>query len=289
MDSLIKAIASHGAIRILVADTTELVQEAVTRHQTLPTASAALGRTLTATAMLGSMLKGKEEKITVQINGGGPLGTLLADANGCGEVRGFAANPDVLLINEKTGKLDVGKAVGNQGTLKVIRHLSMKSDFTGTVDLQTGEIAEDFAYYFTVSEQTPSAVSLGVLIGEKGEVLAAGGLIIQLLPEAQEIDILMTEDVVKNMRPISAMIADEMTPTEIASKMFDDVQILTDTPLIFKCTCSRERMQEAIHTLERDQIEEMIRDDHGAEITCQFCNTHYHFNESELAALITHN
>lgn len=282
MDTLIKAMTKNGAIRILVTDTTQTVQEAASRHKTLPTASAALGRTLSATALLGSQLKDKDESVTVQINGKGPLGTILCEANMVGEVRGFVANPEVILINEETHKLDVGKAVGKDGTLRVIRNTRMKADFTGTVELQTGEIGDDFAYYFTVSEQTPSAVSLGVLVGKDNEILASGGLLIQLMPSASETDLLIAEDVVKHLRPISEMIHDGMTPDEIALALFEEVEIMGMSTVKFKCGCSKDHLLDALSTIDRDELEIMIREDKGAEITCHFCNTTYQFTEEEL-------
>jgi molecular chaperone Hsp33 len=282
MDTLIKAMTKSGGILIMVVNTTLTVQEAATRHQSLPTASAALGRTLSATAMLGAQLKDEGESVTVQINGKGPVGTILCEANTFGELRGFVSNPNVLLINEATHKLDVGKAVGIDGTLRVIRNTRMKADFTGTVELQTGEIGDDFAYYFTVSEQTPSAVSLGVLVGEHNEILASGGLLIQMLPSATETDLMMAEDVVKHLRPISEMIHDGMTPDEIALGLFDDVEIMGMNTVKFQCSCSKERLHDALSTIDRDELDQMIREDKGAEITCHFCNTVYSFSEDEL-------
>lgn len=286
MDTLIKALAHQGAIRVIVTDTTQTVREACKRHGTFPTASAALGRTLTMTAMLGSMLKTDQGKVTVQINGGGPLGTILCDANQACEVRGFVSNPEVYLYNPDTGKLDVGQAVGKQGTLRVIQDLKLKEDFTGTVQLQTGEIAEDFAYYFTLSEQTPSAVSLGVLVSETNEVIAAGGILIQMMPFASEADISIAEDVVKHLKPISTMIHEGMTPNEIAEGLFQDTEILGMSTVKFQCTCSRDRMFEALKTLEPKELTTMIEEDHGCEITCHFCNTHYHFTEAELNSMV---
>jgi molecular chaperone Hsp33 len=262
MDHIIKALARNGAIRIFVADTTELVCEAALRHKCYPTAAAALGRTMSAGALLGAFLKGADEKVTIQINGNGPLGTIMVDADGKGDIRGFVANPEVHFINPKTGKLDVGRAVGHDGTLKVIRDMSLRHDFTGTVELQTGEIAEDFAYYFTLSEQTPSAVSLGVLV-----------------------DIASAEQAVAKLRPISTMINEKLTPEIIAKQLFDDTVILESQPLRFKCTCTKERMADALKTLERDEIEAMIQTDHGCEITCHFCNTTYKFTEEDLTKL----
>jgi molecular chaperone Hsp33 len=285
MDHIIKALARNGAIRIFVADTTELVCEAALRHKCYPTAAAALGRTMSAGALLGAFLKGADEKVTIQINGNGPLGTIMVDADGKGDIRGFVANPEVHFINPKTGKLDVGRAVGHDGTLKVIRDMSLRHDFTGTVELQTGEIAEDFAYYFTLSEQTPSAVSLGVLVDKDGEVAASGALMIQMMPAASEADIASAEQAVAQLRPISTMINEKLTPEIIAKQLFDDTVILESLPLRFKCTCTKERMADALKTLERDEIEAMIQTDHGCEITCHFCNTTYKFTEEDLAKL----
>jgi len=285
MDTLVKAMTKNGAIRIMVINSTQTVSEAARRHVTYPTASAALGRTLSATALLGAMLKDEGESVTVQINGKGPLGTILCEANTFGELRGFVSNPEVLLINETTNKLDVGKAVGKDGTLRAIRNTHMKADFTGTVELQSGEIGDDFAYYFTVSEQTPSAVSLGVLVGKDSEILAAGGLLIQLMPSASETDILMTEDVVKHLRPISEMIHDGMTPDEIALGLFEEVEIMGVQTVMFKCSCSKERLHDALSTIDKDELELMINEDKGAEITCHFCNTSYHFSEEDLLTI----
>jgi molecular chaperone Hsp33 len=285
MDTILKALARNGAIRIFVADTTLLVREAAERHQCYPTAAAALGRTMSAGALLAAFLKGEDEKVTIQINGGGPLGTILVDANGKGDIRGFVANPEVHFINPVTGKLDVGRAVGHEGTLRVIRDMSLRTDFTGTVALQTGEIAEDFAYYFTLSEQTPSAVSLGVLVDKDSEVKASGAVMIQMMPAASDADIEAAEKAVASLRPISTMIDEGMTPVTIAKQLFDDTVILEEHPLRFACTCSKERMADALKTLEQDELAEMIDIDHGCEITCHFCNTSYHFTETDLSAL----
>lgn len=285
MDTLIKALAHNGAIRIIVVESTQTVKEAAQRHHTYPTASAALGRTLTMGAILGSTLKSDREKVMIQINGGGPLGTILVDANHQCEVRGFVANPDTHFINHQTGKLDVARAVGTEGTLRVIKDLSLKDDFTGTVALQSGEIAEDFAYYFSLSEQTPSAVSLGVLVDENNAVIAAGGILIQMMPFASEYDVLVAEDVVKHLKPVSQMIHEGLKPDAIVKALFEDTQVLGMSTVNFQCSCSRERMFEAISTVCQEELNAMIQDDHGAEMTCHFCNTHYHFSEEELRSI----
>jgi len=289
MDTLVKALALNHAIRVIAIDSTQLVKDACLRHHTFPTASAALGRTLSMTAILGSMLKNPNEKVTVQINGKGPIGTILCDTNGKGEVRGFVANPEVHFINENTHKLDVGKAVGINGTLKVIRDYQLKEDFTGTVNLQTGEIGEDFAYYFTASEQTPSAVSVGVLISEDNEVLSSGALLIQMMPNASETDILIAEDVITHLKPISQMIYEGFTPESLVNAIFDDVEILATHPVHFKCTCSKDRMKQALTTIDQESLISMIQEDKGCEIICHFCNTAYHFNENELKEIHTQN
>ena len=289
MDTLIKGLAHQGAIRIIVVDSTETVREACERHQTYPTASAALGRTLTMSAILGSMLKSDKEKVMIQINGGGPLGTILADGNSFCEVRGFVANPEVQIINEKTKKLDVGAAVGTDGTLRVIKDLSLKDDFTGTVKLQAGEIAEDFAYYFTLSEQTPSAVSLGVLVGEDNKVISAGGLLIQMMPFASEADIMIAEDVINHLKPMSQLIHEGFTPESLLKSLFQDVQVMGMSTVKFQCSCSRDRMFEALSTVCEEELNVMIHQDHGAEMTCHFCNTKYHFSDDELRSILVKN
>lgn len=286
MDTLVKALAHQGAIRIIVCDTTETIKHAAHVHKTYPTASAALGRTLSAAAIMGSMIKDEYTKISIQINGGGPLGTILVDVNANCEVRGFVSNPEVMLINSETKKLDVGAAVGVNGFLKVTKDFQLKDKFTGTVKLQSGEIAEDFAYYYTVSEQTPSAVSLGVLVDENSEVIAAGGVLIQMMPHAGEVDLQIAEDVIKNLKPISTLIHEGMKPKEIVQALFQDVEIISTQNVQFKCDCSKERMYEALKTVKTNELQEMITEDHGAELTCHFCNTSYHFNEDELETML---
>ena len=197
-DYIVRATAADGQIRAFAAYTKDVVEEARKRHDCWPTAAAALGRVLTIGSIMGSMQKNQDEKLTIQINGGGPIGTILVDCFPDGNVRGFVSDPHVHMTYNDTGKLAVGIAVGKEGTLKVIRDLGMKDDFAGTVNLQTGEIGDDFAYYFTVSEQTPSAVSLGVLVDTDNSVIAAGGLLIQMLPDAIEEDIEKVEAIVNS-------------------------------------------------------------------------------------------
>ena len=197
-DTLIHAISANGHIRVLTCTSTQLAEQARKQHNLWPTSAAALGRVLTITAILGSMLKTEKEKVTVQINGGGPIGTIMADGWANGDVRGFVGDPEIYLKYNDTGKLAVGTAVGKDGYLKVIKRMNMKNDFTGQVALVSGEIGEDFAYYFTISEQTPSAVSLGVLVDTDNSVMASGGILIQMMPEATEDDIKLAEATVAN-------------------------------------------------------------------------------------------
>lgn len=285
MDTMVRALAHHGRIRIFVCKTTELVEYARQRHDTFPTATAALGRLLSAGVLMGSMLKSDQEKISLTIRGDGPLKTLIVDADHQGNVRGLVGNPYVNITNEKTGKLDVGRAVG-RGLLNVVKDLNMKTDFTSSVELQTGEIGDDLAYYFSVSEQTPSAVSVGVLVNTDASVLSSGALIIQMMPDADEADIRITENVVAHLKPISQMIQEGMTPSEIALALYDDVEILHEQPIKFVCSCNKDRMRGALGTLEVIDLKDMIYEDHGCELTCHFCNTSYTFSEDELRDIL---
>ena len=240
---------------------------------------------MSATFMLGAMNKNKE-KMTVTINGGGPIGTMLATTNSDGKIKAFVGEPQVHYTYNDTGKLAVGVAVGNQGTLQVIKDMGLKEPFVGTVPLQTGEIGDDFSYYFMVSEQIPSVVSLGVLVDDTNEILSSGGFIIQLLPDATEEDIAYIEDKMKDFPPVSSLIHEGKTPEEILKMVFDDVEILDSQDLFFECDCSKEKMSQTLMTIGKDEIQSMIDEDHGCEMICHFCNTKYQFSEDELKELI---
>ena len=284
-DELLHALVCEGRVRVVINNTTQLCEEARRRHDCWPTAAAALGRVLSIGSIMGSMLKDESEKITIQINGGGPIGTILVDCFSDGNVRGFVGDPHQFYTYNDTGKLAVGVAVGHEGTLKVIRDLGMKEDFTGTVDLKTGEIGDDFAYYFTVSEQTPSVVSLGVLVEPDNSVSAAGGMLIQLMPDAKEEDIVKIENIVKELKPMSEMIHEGMSCADILNKYFDDAEILETKEIAFKCHCSKDGMKQALMTVGKEELQKMIQEDHGCEITCHWCNEHYNFSEEELKAI----
>ena len=284
-DYLVRGIVNSKNCRVFACSTTQLLEEARQKHGLWPTASAALGRMMSATFMLGAMNKNKE-KMTVTINGGGPIGTMLATTNSDGKIKAFVGEPQVHYTYNDTGKLAVGVAVGNQGTLQVIKDMGLKEPFVGTVPLQTGEIGDDFSYYFMVSEQIPSVVSLGVLVDDTNEILSSGGFIIQLLPDATEEDIAYIEDKMKDFPPVSTLIHEGKTPEEILKMVFDDVEILDSQDLFFECDCSKEKMSQTLMTIGKDEIQSMIDEDHGCEMICHFCNTKYQFSEDELKELI---
>ena len=284
-DYLVRGLVNSKNCRVFACQTTNLLEEARKDHDLWPTASAALGRMMSATLMMAAMNK-NNEKMTVTINGGGPIGTMMAVTCGDGHIKGFVGDPHVHYTYNDTGHLAVGVAVGTQGSLQVIRDMGLKEPFCGTVPLQTGEIGDDFSYYFMASEQTPSVVSVGVLVEETNEILASGGFIIQLLPEATEEDIAYIEDKIKNTPPVSQLLDEGHTPEEILKMIFEDVEILDTQDLSFECDCSKEKMEEALATLHTKDLEDMIKEDHGCEITCQFCNTHYQFSEEELKEIL---
>lgn len=284
-DQLIKAIACNDNVRIYLCSSTHLVEEARQRFDMWPTSAAALGRVLSCASMMGSMLKSEKEQLTININGGGPIGSIIVDAYSDGHVRGFVSDPHIMLQYNDTGKLAVGTAVGKQGYLSVTKDLHMKENWRGTVELQSGEIAEDFAYYFTVSEQTPSAVSLGVLVNEDSSIQSAGGLIIQMMPGASEEDIVKVENLLATLKPISTLMNENKDLEKLMLSFFDDVRILESIDICFKCHCDKTTMKRALMTIGKEDRLAMIEEDHGCEITCNFCNESYQFSEDELREL----
>ena len=284
-DYLLKALACEERVRIYICSSTHLVEDARQRFDLWPTSAATLGRTLSVGSLMGSMLKSDKEQLTIKINGGGPIGTVMVDAYSDGHVRGFVSDPHIMLQYNDTKKLAVGVAVGKDGYLQVIKDLNMKENWSGTVALQSGEIGDDFAYYFTVSEQTPSAVSVGVLVNPDNSIESAGGMIIQMLPDATEEDIVKVEQVVSNMEPISKLIKEHDSLEDILNLLFDDVKVLTSQEIEFRCKCDRASMKRVLVTLSKEERQKMIEEDHGCEITCNFCNEKYYFNEEELRDL----
>ena len=286
-DKLIRGLGINDEVRIFTLDTTETVNEAVKRHGAYPTAAAALGRAMTATVVLGAMLKG-EEKVTVTIEGGGPIGAIVTDANAKGEVRGYLKNPQVHFELNEHGKLDVRRAVGTNGFLRVAKDIGLKDNFVGNVEIVSGELGEDFSYYFYSSEQVPSIVALGVLVNPDNTIKAAGGLIIQVLPNATDETIDYLTEAAGKMTPISKLIDEGLTPEEIVDAAIgaDNWRKLDEMPVEFNCTCSKERFLNAMASLEKDDIKEMIEEDGGAEATCNFCRNTIWIEKEELEALL---
>ncbi|MDQ0363166.1 Hsp33 family molecular chaperone HslO [Breznakia pachnodae] len=285
-DQLVKAIACDGHVRIYVCNTTGIINYAQKQHDLWPTASATLGRVLSVASMMGGNLKSDKEKLTITINGGGPIGTVMADAYYGGNVRGFVGEPHVHYQYNDTGKLAVGVAVGTQGYLEVKKDLGLKEEFGGQVALQNGEIGDDFAYYFALSEQTPSVVSVGVLVDTDNTIISSGGLLIQMLPDASEEDIEKVEAVVKTLQPMSDLIKDNVALEEIVKSLFEDAKILETTDIAFTCNCSKERVENAIKLIDKEDLKAMIEEDHGSEVSCQFCNKTYTFSEEELQQIL---
>ncbi|MDA1478199.1 Hsp33 family molecular chaperone HslO [Bacillus changyiensis] len=285
MDYLVKAMAYEGKIRAYAARTTETISEAQSRHQTWATASAALGRTMTATVMMGAMLKG-DDKLTVKIEGGGPVGAIIADGNAKGEVRGYVSNPQIHFELNEQGKLDVRRAVGTSGTLSVVKDLGLRDLFTGQVEIVSGEIGEDFTYYLVASEQVPSSVGVGVLVNPDHTILAAGGFIFQLMPGTDEKTIKKLEMNLSQMEPISKLIQKGLTPEEVLSVVLgEEPEVLETIPVKFTCNCSKERFASGIIGLGKQEIQAMIDEDGKAEAQCHFCNETYIFTKEELEAL----
>lgn len=286
-DYLVKAIAYNNQVRAYAVRTTETVNEAQRRHLTWPTASAALGRSMTAGVILGAMLK-NEDKLTVKINGGGPIGTILVDANAKGEVRGYVTNPQTHFDLNRIGKLDVAKAVGTDGTLTISKDIGLEQPFVGQVPLISGELSEDFTSYLTQSEQTPSSVGAGVIVNPDNSIQAAGGFIIQLMPGTEEEVINFIEKRLEAIPSISSMVMKGLTPEQMLEQILgeDNIKILETMPVKFDCPCSEERVSNAIISLGREEIADMIQTDKQANAHCHFCNEHYHFTEKDLEGLL---
>lgn len=286
-DKLIKALAFNDEIRIYVVDATETVSEAQRRHDSWNTATAALGRAMIGTTLLASGEKG-DARITVRIDGNGPIGYIVVDGNAKGEVKGYIHNPQVSLeLNEK-GKLDVRGAVGTQGNLIVTKDIGMKEPFVGQVPLISGELGEDFTYYLANSEQIASSVGLSVLVDTDETVKTAGGFMIQVLPGASEKTISQLEETIANLPLVSKMMDGGKTPEEIMEMLAgkDNYRIIDEQSVQFKCDCSKERFANSLVSLGKDDIKQMIEEDHGAEAVCHFCRSAYHFTEEDLEEIL---
>jgi molecular chaperone Hsp33 len=285
-DYLVKALAYDGQVRAYAVNSTETVGEAQRRHDTWPTASAALGRSISAGVMMGAMLKG-ENKLTIKVEGGGPIGAILVDSNAKGEVRGYVSNPHVHFDLNEHGKLDVRRAVGTSGTLSVVKDIGMRDHFSGQVPIVSGELGEDFTYYFVTSEQVPSSVGVGVLVNPDNSILAAGGFILQLMPGTEDETITKIEEKLSKIPPISKLIEKGLTPEEVLEEVLGEgeVKVLETMPVSFKCQCSRDRFANAIISLGETEIQEIIDEDQQAEAKCHFCNETYVFSDKELEEL----
>ncbi|ADL06815.1 Hsp33 family molecular chaperone HslO [Thermosediminibacter oceani] len=283
-DYMVRAIDEEAGILAFAARTTELVEKARTIHGCSPTATAALGRLLTAAAMMGSMLKGEGDTVTVRVDGGGPAGPLIAFSDSRGNVKGYIGNPSAdLPLNEK-GKLDVGGIVGREGTLTVIKDLGLKEPFVGRVPLISGEIAEDITYYFARSEQVPSAVSLGVLVDRDRRVRAAGGFIIQLMPGSTEETAIFIEEKIKGMKPVTELLDEKNSPEDLINLILPGFKLrfLASQPVNYSCSCSRERLEGVLLNLGREEAEEILKAQGRVEFVCQYCREKYEFTGEDV-------
>lgn len=280
---MIRATAAEGQIRAFAVTSKELVEEARKRHNTSPIVTAALGRLMSGAVMMGSMMKGEKDLLTIRVNGDGPMLGMTVTADAAGNVKGYPFAPDVVLPANALGKLDVAGAIG-AGNMSVIKDMGLKEPYIGQTALQTGEIAEDLTYYFAVSEQVPSAVGLGVLMNKENTVEQAGGFIIQLMPFAEEEVIEKLEKKVAEVTSVTSLLAQGYNPEMILQKLLGDLglEITENMPVRFYCGCSKERVTKALASISRAELDEIIKDGKPIEVNCDFCNTHYTFDIDEL-------
>lgn len=285
---ILRGTVAEGSIRVFIAITTEMVEKARQIHGLTPTASAALGRLLTTSSIMGTMLKGENDTMTISMNGGGPAGNLVVVTNAKGNVKGYISNPAVdMPLNEK-GKLDVGGAIGKDGMLTVVKDLGLKDPYSSQVPIYTGEIGDDIAYYYTVSEQTPSAVVVGVLVETNISIKSAGGILIQMLPGANEnIGDIITYRL-EEIPPLSTLIAEGKSGEDILNLLFDDMQLKIHEKIEvdYVCDCSRERMERALITLGREELQTLHDEEEQIETQCHFCNNKYVFTKKDIENLI---
>ncbi len=286
-DYIVRATAGNGSIRAFAAISTNTVEKARRIHQTTPVASAALGRMLTAAAMMGAMLKSEKDLITLQITGDGPLKGVLVTSDSKSNVKGYVVNPDVDIPLKPDGKLNVGGAIGN-GSLRVIKDIGLKEPYSGSIELVSGEIADDITYYFAKSEQVPSSVGLGVLVDTDLTIKHSGGFIIQLMPDAPEDIIDKLEKKLLTIPYITDMLNSGLNAEKILETILGDfnLEILEKTGMDYKCSCNRQRVEQALISLGKKELAKIIEEDRKASITCQFCNKVYDFDEEELKKLL---
>ena len=288
MGKIIRAVAGDDFIKIAVIEGRDIVERARQIHGLSPTASAALGRTLCATSLMGNMMKEEDAAVTVRINGGGPIGSVLAVADCEGNMRGYVQNPQIALMEKYRGKLDVGAAVGTDGMLTVIRDLNLKEPYVGSIELVSGEIAEDVTAYFAQSEQIPTACALGVLIDTDQSVRAAGGYLIQVLPGATDEVIDRVEAGIQAMGSVTSMLDGGATAEDMLQMVLlgFNLEILETTPVEYRCYCSRERVESTLLSLGKDELQQMVDEGESAHVECQFCDTDYTFTPDDLRALL---
>ncbi len=287
-DELVRAMTADGMVKAVAVTGRDLVERARTIHTLLPMATAALGRTLLGASMMGDMLKEQNGSLTLQIKGGGPLGTVLAVSDCEGNVRGYVQNPHVDLVEKEPGKLDVGAAVGMTGTLTVIKDIGLKEPYVGSIGLFSGEIADDLAMYFVESEQIPTACALGVLVGTDQSVTSAGGYLIQLLPGAGEDIITKIEAGVRRVGSVSRVLETGTDAEGLLRAVLSDfdLEILEKHPIEYRCYCSRERVTRALISMGREELADLLREQGEAELTCQFCDKIYRYSKPELEKLL---
>lgn len=288
-DKIISCLTHNGKVNVRCISSTNMVEEARKLHDLSPTATAALGRLLTITSLLGKEMKGEKGTITTQVKGNGPIGSMTVVSDNIGNVKGYVSNPQVdVPLNKENGKLDVGKAVGNQGTIYIIKDIGLKEPYVGMTPIISGEIAEDFTNYFAKSEQTPTVVALGVLVDKNG-VRAAGGYLITLMPDATEEDIVKIEEALKNAESISKMLDDGKELIEIAEIVTGEQNLMyfeDDNIPQYKCNCSKEKMEKNLITIGKTELNDIIEKDGKAELVCHFCNKKYNFDKDELIKLV---
>ena len=283
MSELVRMISVDGTLTIMAIDSTDIINKMEQIHQTSAVTSAALGRLLTAASMMGAVLKGKDNSITLRISGDGPAGSVIAVSDYEGNVRGYVANPVVEIPLNDKGKLDVSGAIGENGTLTVMKDLGLKEPYIGQVPLVTGEIAEDITSYYATSEQTPTVCALGVLVNPDLSIKAAGGFIIQLLPTAMDDTIDMVEECIKDIPSVTQMLTEGMTPEEICRRVLKtfELDFLDSSAPEYKCNCSKDRVAKALLTLGKDELKEMAGDP-VTEVSCHFCDKKYRFTPAEI-------
>lgn len=286
-DYLVRATAADAQIRAFAVTSRDLVEEARSRHDLSPVVTAALGRLMTGACLMGSMMKGEKDVLTLQVSGDGPVRGMTVTADAKGNVKGYAQAPQAMMPPNTQGKLDVGGVIG-KGYLTVIKDMGMKDPYASKVELQTGEIADDLTYYFAASEQVPSCVALGILMERNNTVKQAGGFIIQLMPFAQEEIVQKLEEKISGLKPVTTMLEEGNTPEQILSLLLGDMglEITEKTPVQFLCGCTKERVEKVLYSLKKEDLKEMITEGKDVELHCHFCNTDYVFTVDELKKMV---